>query len=222
MDCRSRSPICCSAALSERWLMAAFRSTRPALFPKVGTAVVGTRRAARYQVARRPTILCRTAHYQIRYDAQLVYDKVQHLPFTYHDGSQMRTRAITDIDTLRNFFSARVDRYPSTCVLGIGVVEPGGRRRAFAVRLKSIAVRMGPHSTEALDDAHGAYVTKASNLLEENVIGMQISARFQRRQAEAALGYDLDQKLYVDRVGNSCQKSIRLPFSAIGSDHRAR
>src|SRR5258706_8053705 len=59
--------------------------------------------------------------YDIRND---YYDKVQHLPFSYHDQSQMGqiiTRAITDIDAVRGFIAQGMMDSLNVSLLLIGV-----------------------------------------------------------------------------------------------------
>jgi len=149
--------------------------------------------------------------HQVGYDMRnLFYDKVQHLPFTYHDGSQMGqiiTRAITDIDTLRNFLAQGLIDTINIVLIVIGVIAvmitlspsltlvallPIPLIIVIAVRMGLIQLRRWTMLME--------HMSGLSNLLEENVIGMQILHAFNCEQAEAAHWADLNQKLYVDQV----------------------
>ncbi len=138
------------------------------------------------------------------------YDKVQRLPSTYHDQSQMGqiiTRAITDIDTLRTFLAQGLIDSINIVLIIIGVViaminlSPSLTLVALLPipLIMLVAVRMGmvqlKRWTMLMEHMSGL-----SNLLEENVVGIQILRAFNREEAEAARWAGLNQRLYVDQV----------------------
>ncbi len=145
--------------------------------------------------------------YDIRND---FYDKVQRLPFAYHDQFQMGqiiTRAITDVETIRAFMAQAMIDGINVLLIAIGVIiamiglSPSLTLAALlTVPLIMIAaVRMGwlqiRHWLTIMEHMSGL-----SNLLEENVIGLQVIRAFNRQQAEADHWARINQKLYRAQI----------------------
>jgi ATP-binding cassette, subfamily B, multidrug efflux pump len=159
--------------------------------------------------------------YDIRND---FYNKVQHLPFSYHDQSQMGqiiTRAITDIDAVRAFMAqALVDSLNVTLLL-IGVsaamisLSPSLSLIALLPipLIMLVALRMGflqiSRWRAIMESMSGL-----SNLLEENVIGMQVLQAFNREEAEADHWGRINQDLYWAQVRFTETWSTYFPMMA--------
>jgi ATP-binding cassette, subfamily B, multidrug efflux pump len=159
--------------------------------------------------------------YDIRND---FYDKVQHLPFAYHDQSQMGqiiTRAITDIEAIRAFIAQGMIDSINILLLTIGVLTA---MISFSVPLTLIAlipiplimfvaVRMGLIQIKrwrAIMDR----MSGLSNLLEENVIGLQVVRAFNRETAEAERWAAINQGLYFSQVKFTETWSTYFPMMA--------
>ena len=159
--------------------------------------------------------------YEIRND---FYNKVQHLPFGYHDQSQMGqiiTRAITDIDAVRTFIAQGLMDGVNVGFLMIGVVasmivlSPSLALVALLPLplIMLLAVRMGaiqlPNWNMIMESMSGL-----SNLLEENVIGIQVVRAFNRQQAEADRWATINQRLYYDQIRFTTTWSTYFPMMA--------
>jgi ATP-binding cassette subfamily B protein len=152
----------------------------------------------------------RLSHY-VGYDLRnAFYDKVQRLPFSYQDQSQMGdiiTRAITDVDAIRTFLAqGMIDGINVTLVL-LGVIVA-----MFALNVPLtlvalipipiiilVAVRMGFVQVRNWT-ALMKHMSALSNLLEENVIGMMILKAFNREEAEAERWSVINQNLFYGQV----------------------
>ncbi|MCC7449842.1 MAG: ABC transporter ATP-binding protein [Anaerolineae bacterium] len=159
--------------------------------------------------------------YDIRND---FYDKVQHLPFAYHDQFQMGqiiTRAITDVDTIRAFIAQGMVDAINVCLILIGVIIA---MMSLSVPLSlmallpipviiAVAVRMGwlqiRHWLDIMEHMSGL-----SNLLEENVIGIQVLRAFNREQAEADHWARINQRLYHAQITFTETWSTYFPLMA--------
>src|SRR5450432_556764 len=159
--------------------------------------------------------------YEIRND---FYNKVQHLPFGYHDQSQMGqiiTRAITDIDAVRTFIAQGMMDGLNVGFLMIGVIAAMislSPTLALVALLPLplimlLAIRMGaiqlPNWNKIMESMSGL-----SNLLEENVIGIQVVRAFNRQEAEAERWATINQKLYYDQVRFTSTWSTYFPMMA--------
>ncbi|MHB8626203.1 MAG: ABC transporter ATP-binding protein [Aggregatilineales bacterium] len=152
----------------------------------------------------------RLSHY-VGYDVRnAFYDKVQHLPFAYHDQSQMGdiiTRAITDVDSIRTFLAQGLLDGINVSLIVIGVVVamlslnvPLTLVALIPIPLiMLVAIRMGliqlRNWTELMKD-----MSALSNLLEENVIGMTVLKAFNREQAESKRWAGINENLYYGQV----------------------
>jgi ATP-binding cassette, subfamily B, multidrug efflux pump len=159
--------------------------------------------------------------YDIRND---LYDKVQHLPFSYHDQSQMGeiiTRAITDIDAVRGFIAQALMDGINVTVLIMGVIA------AMAVLSPSLTlVAMLPVPLIILTAIHMGtlqitrwraimeQMSSLSNLLEETVIGIQVVRAFNRQQAESQRWAVINQRLYHGQVSFTETWSTAFPLMA--------
>lgn len=152
----------------------------------------------------------RLSHY-VGYDLRNdFYDKVQRLPFPYHDQSQMGgiiTRAITDVDAVRTFLaqglidSVNILMVIVFVVLAMLTINPELTLVAMIPipLIGFIALQMGFRQTRnwtRVMESMGAI----SNLLEENVIGIQVLQAFNREDAEARHWADLNQTLYRHQI----------------------
>ncbi len=145
--------------------------------------------------------------YDIRND---FFDKVQRLPFAYHDQSQMGqiiTRAITDVDAIRTFLAQGLIDSINIFLVIIGVIIamftlniPLTLIALIPIPLiMTIAIRMGTIQLKRWNSLM-EHMSGLSNLLEENVIGIQVLRAFNREKAEAGRWADLNEKLWVDQV----------------------
>jgi ATP-binding cassette subfamily B protein len=159
--------------------------------------------------------------YDIRND---FYDKVQHLPFAYHDQFQMGqiiTRAITDVETIRAFIAQGMVDAINVGLIIIGVIIA---MMSLSVPLSlvallpipliiAVAVRMGwvqiRHWLDIMEHMSGL-----SNLLEENVIGIQVLRAFNREQAEADHWARINQRLYHAQITFTETWSTYFPLMA--------
>jgi len=159
--------------------------------------------------------------YDIRND---FYDKVQHLPFAYHDQFQMGqiiTRAITDVDTIRAFIAQGMVDAINVCLILIGVIiamlslnVPLSLMALLPIPvIIAVAVRMGwlqiRHWLDIMEHMSGL-----SNLLEENVIGIQVLRAFNREQAEADHWARINQRLYHAQITFTETWSTYFPLMA--------
>lgn len=152
----------------------------------------------------------RLSHY-VGYDVRnAFYDKVQHLPFAYHDQSQMGeiiTRAITDVDSIRTFLAQGLLDGINVSLIVIGVVAamlslnipltlvaliPIPFIMLAAIRMGLIQLR---NWTELMKD-----MSALSNLLEENVIGMTVLKAFNREEAESKRWAGINENLYYGQT----------------------
>lgn len=159
--------------------------------------------------------------YDIRND---FYDKVQRLPFPFHDQSQMGqiiTRAITDVDAVRTFLAQGLIDSINIFMIIIGVtiamisLSPSLTLVALIPipLIILIAVRMGTIQLKRWNSLM-EHMSGLSNLLEENVIGIQVLRAFNREQAEAERWADLNGKLYTDQVKFTETWSTYFPMMA--------
>src|SRR5579864_8883819 len=152
----------------------------------------------------------RLSHF-VGYDVRnAFYDKVQRLPFDYHDQSQMGdiiTRAITDVDSIRTFLAQGLLDGVNVSLIVVGVVIA---MLSLDVPLTLVAlipipfimlaaIRMGliqlRNWTELMKD-----MSALSNLLEENVIGMTILKAFNREEAESKRWAEINENLYYGQT----------------------
>jgi len=152
----------------------------------------------------------RLSHY-VGYDLRdAFYDKVQRLPFSYHDQTQMGgiiTRAISDVDAIRTFLAQGLVDSLSIVLMLVGAIlamltlnVPLTLVAIIPIPLiMLVALRMGFIQTKnwklVMEDM-GA----VSNLLEENVIGMQVLRAFNREEIEAAHWARLNQSLHTHQI----------------------
>jgi ATP-binding cassette subfamily B protein len=183
----------------------------------LGVVRAGVAFSQRYFVER----LSHYIGYDIRND---FYNKVQKLPFAYHDQTQMGgiiTRAITDVEAIRNFLAqGMIDSVTVTAVL-IGVVAA-----MVAINLNLTLVALLPIPLIAAAALRMGYLqTKnwrlvmedmgaVSNLLEENVVGMNILRAYNREPIEAEHWGRLNQSLYVHQVKFTETWSTFFPLMA--------
>src|SRR5262249_8505107 len=106
------------------------------------------------------------------------YDKVQHLPLTYHDQSQMAeiiTRAITDVDSVRQFLALGFLDFFNVSTLVVGVllamisISPSLTLVALlpVPLIALVAVQMGWVQVRRWN-AIMKHMSTLSNMLEEN------------------------------------------------------
>ena len=166
----------------------------------------------------------RLSHY-VGYDVRnAFYDKVQHLPFAYHDQSQMGdiiTRAITDVDSIRTFLAQGLLDGINVSLIVIGVLiamlslnVPLTLVALIPIPLiMLVAIRMGliqlQNWTELMKD-----MSALSNLLEENVIGMTVLKAFNREQAESKRWAGINENLYYGQVRFTETWSTYFPMMA--------
>jgi ATP-binding cassette, subfamily B, multidrug efflux pump len=159
--------------------------------------------------------------YDIRND---FYNKVQHLPFAYHDQTQMGqiiSRAITDIDAIRTFIALALFDGLNVMMLMIGVVAAMiSLNLSLAVVsliplvfIAMLAIHMGIIQLgrwRAIMDRMGTL----SNILEENVIGIQVLRAFNRQQAESDHWREVNQQLHADQIRFTETWSTYFPMMA--------
>ncbi len=152
------------------------------------------------------------------------YDKVQHLPFTYHDQSQMGqiiTRAITDIEAMRAFMAQGMMDGSNVLLLMVGVIvamvalSPSLTLVALLPLplIIVVAVRMGLIQLPLWQSLMNR-MSLLSSLLEENVIGIQVLRAFNREQAEAEHWARINGDLYWDQVRFTDTWSTYFPIMA--------
>jgi ATP-binding cassette, subfamily B, multidrug efflux pump len=159
--------------------------------------------------------------YDIRDD---FYNKVQHLPFSYHDQSQMGqiiTRAITDVDAVRTFLAQGLIDSVNILLIIVGtalaMLAINARLTVFALIpipiIALVAIRMGfiqtRNWTRVMEGMGGL-----SNLLEENVIGIQVLQAYNREPAEARHWAGINQDLYYWQVRFTETWSTYFPLMA--------
>lgn len=159
--------------------------------------------------------------YDLRND---FYDKVQHLPFVYHDRSQMGqiiTRAITDVEGIRAFIAQGLLDSINILTIIIGVIlamlsiSPSLTLVALLPipLIIIVAARMGAVQIQRwrtiMDQMSGL-----SNVLEENVIGIQVLRAFNREEAEAERWAAINQSLYYSQVKFTETWSTYFPLMA--------
>lgn len=161
----------------------------------------------------------------IAYDIRnTYYDKVQNLPFAYHDRSQMGqiiTRAITDIDAIRMFVAQGLIDSLNIGLLFVGVIGAMVTLNAPLALVALIplpfialtAVIMGivqvPRWKAIMERLGGL-----SNMLEENVIGIQVVRAYNREPIEEARWSALNQELYHAQVSFTQTWSTAFPIMA--------
>jgi ATP-binding cassette subfamily B protein len=152
------------------------------------------------------------------------YDKVQHLPFTYHDNSQMGqiiTRAITDVDTLRTFMAQGLIDTINIFMVIIGVIIamlslniPLTLIALIPIPIiMLVAIRMGGIQLKRWS-AIMEQMSGLSNTLEENVVGMQVLHAFNREKPEAEHWGIINQRLYQEQIGYTETWSTYFPMMA--------
>ncbi len=166
----------------------------------------------------------RLSHY-VSYDIRNdFYDKVQHLPFSYHDQFQMGqiiTRAITDIETIRAFIAQAMMDSLNILLLMVGVIaamislSPSLTLVALlpVPLIMLVAIRMGLMQLTRWR-AIMEHMSGLSNLLEENVIGIQVLHAFNREEHEAEHWADINQKLYTAQIRFTETWSTFFPMMA--------
>ncbi len=150
------------------------------------------------------------------------YNKVQHLPFSYHDQSQMGqiiTRAITDVETIRAFIAQALIDGVNVILITTGVVvamvslSPSLALVAMLPipLIMLTAIRMGWIQLKNWKVIM-EHMSALSNKLEENVTGIQVLRAFNRQQTEAERWADINQKLYYSQVRFTETWSTYFPF----------
>jgi ATP-binding cassette subfamily B protein len=166
----------------------------------------------------------RLSHFVVYAMRNDFYDKVQRMPFTYHDQSNMGqiiTRAISDLDTIRQFIAMGLTEAINIIILLLGVVGAMLTLNPYLTVVSLIplpfimltAAYMGtlqiPRWYNVMDGLSGL-----SDLLEENVIGMQILRAFNRQDAEATKWRRQNGDLYWHQVRFTETWSTYFPLMA--------
>ncbi|MEP7288306.1 MAG: ABC transporter ATP-binding protein [Chloroflexota bacterium] len=152
------------------------------------------------------------------------YNKVMHLPFAYHDHSQMGqiiTRAITDVDAVRTFIAQALFDGINVILLIIGVsiamISLSARLSLIALLpvplIMLTALYMGTLQVPRWK-AIMEYMGGLSNLLEENVVGIQVVRSYNREEAEADRWADINQNLFKAQISFTETWSTYFPLMA--------
>jgi ATP-binding cassette subfamily B protein len=166
----------------------------------------------------------RLSHY-ISYDIRnQVYDKVQSLPFAYHDQAQVGTlitRAISDVDEIQRYFAFGLIDGLNTALLFLGVsfvmftsspllavvaLLPMIPLAWFSIRF---VINVGPRWGIIMER-----LQKLGNHLQENSLGAQVVRAFAREEFEIEKFFKNNEQLYHDQLDFVRQWGNFLPLSA--------
>jgi ATP-binding cassette subfamily B protein len=152
----------------------------------------------------------RLSHY-IAYDVRnQVYDKVQNLPFSYHDTAQtgtLITRAISDVDEMQRYFAFGMIDGVNTALLvfGVGVVmvitSPVLAILALAPLIplafysKNFAQKVDPLWKKIMER-----LQKLGNHIQENSLGAEVIRAFNRETYEVNKFAENNENLYFERI----------------------
>lgn len=163
--------------------------------------------------------------HQIAYDVRNeVYDKVQNLPFTYHNKAQtgtLITRAISDVDEIQRYFAFGLIDGLNTTLLIIGVAGMMFYTSPLltiitllplvplAVMSRNFAMDVDPKWRKVMEQTQ-----TLSDHLQENVVGAQVVRAFAREDYEINKFKVENEKLYDDHLTLIDIWSQYLPKSA--------
>jgi ATP-binding cassette subfamily B protein len=165
--------------------------------------------------------LSHNATYDIR---NQVYDKVQTLPFAYHDTAEtgtLITVAISDVDEIQRYFAYGLIDGLNTILLAVGVT---GIMLLSNVPLTLIALlpllplaflssrfagQVDPRWRRIMER-----LQKLGNQLQESVLGAQVVRAFAREQYEIGKFAAENETLYNEQIGLVRRWSFFLPLSA--------
>ncbi len=166
----------------------------------------------------------RLSHY-IAYDVRNeVYDKVQNLPFAYHDEAQtgtLITRAISDVDEMQRYFAfGLIDGVNTTLLLiGISIAMFASSPLLAVIALlpliplafasRNFAMKVHPLWKKIMER-----LQKLGNHIQENSLGAEVVRSFNREQYEIDKFRVDNDKLYEERVDLISEWSLYLPLSA--------
>lgn len=160
------------------------------------------------------------AAYDVRNE---VYDKVQHLSFSYHNQAHtgtLITRAISDVDELQRYFAFGLIDGLTTLALTLGVAivmfaeSPLLAFIALAPMIplaflsKNFAMSVEPRWKKMMER-----IQKLSDHLQENVLGAQVVRAFAREKHEKKRFSDQNEILYNETLDLVNQWSWYIPFS---------
>jgi ATP-binding cassette subfamily B protein len=149
--------------------------------------------------------------HKIAYDLRnRLYNHIQHLPFSYHDGvqsGQLISRCIEDVSAVQNFTASGLMSLLQVVVLMVGVTIilflSNWKLAILAmlpiVPLMSITISFGQRVGKlfyVVDDTMG----EVSSRLQENVIGAQVVRAFAREKFENARFNQSNRKLYHAQI----------------------
>lgn len=166
----------------------------------------------------------RLSHY-VAYDMRnQFYDKVQHLPFVYHDQFQMGqiiTRAITDIDAVRMFMAQGMIDGLNVSLIIIGVVFAMLTLNVpltlvalipvpiIALVTLNLGLRQVKNWKAIMEE-----MSALSNKLEENAVGIQVLRAFNRQPFEAERWAEINQRLWRSQIVFTQAWSTAFPTMA--------
>ncbi len=164
------------------------------------------------------------SHY-IAYDVRnQVYDRVQTLPFAYHNRAEtgsLITRAISDVDEMQRYFAYGLIDGLNTLILFIGVALVmllANPLLAIIALLpliplayfsRNFAMQVGPMWNGIMER-----IGKMSNQLQESVIGAQVVRAFARERYEIERFAEQNSTLYDQQISLVNRWAVYLPLSA--------
>lgn len=158
----------------------------------------------------------------IAYDLRnALYDRIQHLPFTFHDHSQtgqLISRCIEDVRSIQAFTGVGLVELVRMSLLMIGILTllftQNARLAAIAVLplipLILLTTNFGRRIGSlflAVDNALG----ELSSRLQENVVGAQVVRAFAREPYEMNRFSEANRSLYRARVNINSQWALVMP-----------
>jgi len=166
----------------------------------------------------------RLSHY-IAYDIRnQLYDKVQHLPFSYHDKAQtgtLITVAISDVDEVQRYFAYGLIDGLYTILLIIGAAALMLSANALLTVVAFVPlIPLAFLSVKFVGEVDPRWraimerLQKLGNQLQENVIGAQVVRAFARERHEVQKFGAQNSLLYEEQISLVRRWATFLPLSA--------
>jgi len=160
--------------------------------------------------------------YDIRND---IYDKVQQLPFTYHDRARtgnLITRGISDVDEIQRFLAFGVlDGVNTLLVVTFAIIVMFYTSPLLAVIVLLPLIPLFYYSkkfAEFVEREWGKVMEKTSVLgdhLQESIVGAEVVRAFAREPYEIERFEEQNEKLYHQHLKVINRWTDYIPFSAI-------
>jgi len=139
-----------------------------------------------------------------------MYDRIQYLPFTYHDHTttgQLINRCIEDVRSVQNFAGESIVEIIQLAVVSVGVVTILIVRNPWLAMISLLPLipmvmmttDFGKRITRLFYDVDNT-MGDLSARLQENVTGVQVVRAFAREPHEIAQFAEINQKYYKSRL----------------------